>query len=157
MASPSEIADEGAGGTARASSSALSRACSARYASVVMRRAAWSAARRARSLSIARRCNVVSTTTGMRRCIGSARFAIEAHEAPDDDFPVQPAANDGLGRMCRPHWTEYTRELRNASVASKAAEVVEAEPAPEPVAPEAPTSRKGRRAKVAAEPEADAA
>jgi hypothetical protein len=93
----------------------------------------------------------------MRRCIGSARFAIEAHEAPDDDFPVQPTANDGLGRMYRPHWTEYTRELRNASVASKAAEVVEAEPAPELVAPEAPTSRKGRRAKVAAEPEADAA
>ena len=37
MASPSEIADEGAGGTARASSSAFRRACSARYASVVMR------------------------------------------------------------------------------------------------------------------------
>ena len=67
-----------------------------------------------------------TTTTGMRRCIGSTTFGIEAHEAPVDDFPVQASAKDGLGRMCRPHWTEYTRALRKASVARKATEVAEA-------------------------------
>ena len=88
--------------------------------------------------------------SGMRRCIGSATFGIEAHEVPIDGFPVQASAKDGLGRMCRPHWTEYTRALRKASVARKA----EAEPAPEP---EALTPRKGRRTKATPEPEADAA
>ena len=39
-----------------------------------------------------------TTTSGMRRCIGSATFGIEAHEAPGDDFPVQASAKDGLGR-----------------------------------------------------------
>jgi len=102
--------------------------------------------------------NATPTTSELRRCIGSPKFGIEAHEAPVDDFPVQPSQKDGLGRMCRPHWTEYTRALRKASVASKAAEadeVAQAEPTPEPVAePEAPTPRKGRRAKAALEPEA---
>jgi hypothetical protein len=89
----------------------------------------------------------------MRRCIGSTTFGIEAHEAPVDDFPVQASAKDGLGRMCRPHWTAYTRALRKASLARKATEVAEAEPAPEPVAAtEAP--RRSRRAKPAPEPEA---
>ena len=50
-----------------------------------------------------------------RRCIGSTTFGIEAHDAPIEDFPVQPSQKDGLGRMCRPHWTEYTRALRKAS------------------------------------------
>lgn len=88
-----------------------------------------------------------TTTSGMRRCIGSAKFGIESHEAPVDDFPVQASAKDGLGRMCRPHWTAYTRALRKASLARKAAEVDEAVPAPEPVAAtEAP--RRSRRAKA---------
>jgi hypothetical protein len=95
-----------------------------------------------------------TTTSGMRRCIGSTTFGIESHEAPVDDFPVQASAKDGLGRMCRTHWTEYTRALRKASAARKA----EVEPVPEPVAePEATAPRKGRRAKAAPEPEADAA
>ena len=51
----------------------------------------------------------------MRRCIGSAKFGIDAHEAAITDFPVQPSRRDGLGRMCRPHWTAYTRALRAAS------------------------------------------
>ena len=94
-------------------------------------------------------------TTGMRRCIGSERFGIDAHEAPVDDFPIQPAAKDGLGRMCRPHWTEYTRALRKASTAAKA-EAGEA--APEAVAESAPVAepkapRRSRSAKVAPEPE----
>lgn len=55
-----------------------------------------------------------------RRCIGSAKFGIKAHDAPVEDFPVQPSQKDGLGRMCRPHWTDYTRALRKAAVARKA-------------------------------------
>jgi hypothetical protein len=82
--------------------------------------------------------------SGMRRCIGSTTFGIEAHEAPVDDFPVQASAKDGLGRMCRPHWTAYTRALRKASVARKAGEIVE--PAPERVVTE--SARRSRRAKA---------
>jgi hypothetical protein len=99
-----------------------------------------------------------TTISGMRRCIGSTTFGIEAHEAPVDDFPVQASARDGLGRMCRSHWTEYTRALRKASVARKAAEVAEGEPTPDPIAdPDAATPRKGRRARTTPEPAADAA
>jgi hypothetical protein len=68
-------------------------------------------------------------TSAMRRCIGSAKFGIEAHEAPAADFPVQPSQKDGLGRMCKVHWNAYTNALRKASIARKAAE---AEPAAEP-------------------------
>jgi len=39
----------------------------------------------------------------LRRCIGSARFGIEAHDAPLADFPSQPSQKDGLGRMCKTH------------------------------------------------------
>ena len=51
----------------------------------------------------------------MRTCIGSAKFGIEAHEAPVEDFPVQASQKDGRGRICRPHWTQYTRALRTAA------------------------------------------
>jgi hypothetical protein len=60
----------------------------------------------------------------LRRCIGSATFGIEAHEAPLGDFPAQPSQKDGLGRMCKPHWTEYTRALGKARTAAAAADVV---------------------------------
>ncbi len=56
----------------------------------------------------------------LRRCIGSAKFGIEAHEAPPEDFPTQPSQKDGLGRMCKPHWNEYTTALRKAALARKA-------------------------------------
>jgi hypothetical protein len=103
---------------------------------------------------MAKKNDATATAAGMRRCIGSAKFGIEAHKAPVDDFPVQASAKDGLGRMCKPHWTEYTRELRKASVARKA----EVDAATEPVAdPEPPSPPKGRRAKAAPGPEADAA
>ena len=73
----------------------------------------------------------------MRRCIGSAKFGIEAHEAPPDEFPAQPSQKDGLGRMCKPHWNQYTSALRKAALARKAAETAPAEPerveAPEPI------------------------
>jgi hypothetical protein len=102
------------------------------------------------------------TTIQTRRCIGSSRFGIEAHDADARDFPVQPSQKDGLGRMCKPHWRQYTNALRKAAVARK----TEAEPeAPEPEtaeAPdetpdsEAPAPRKTRRLKATAEPtEAD--
>ncbi len=58
----------------------------------------------------------------LRMCIGSAKFGIEAHDAPPEDFPVQPSQKDGLGRMCRPHWREYTTALRKAALARKAAD-----------------------------------
>jgi hypothetical protein len=56
----------------------------------------------------------------LRKCIGSAKFGIEAHEAPVEDFPAQPSQRDGLGRMCKPHWNQYTTALRKAAAAAKA-------------------------------------
>ena len=64
-----------------------------------------------------------TTTTELRRCIGCARFGIEAHQADASDFPTQPSQKDGLGRMCKPHWQQYTNALRRASVARKATQV----------------------------------
>jgi len=58
----------------------------------------------------------------LRRCIGSAKFGIEGHEAPPEDFPAQPSQKDGLGRMCKTHWNQYTTALRKAAVARKAAD-----------------------------------
>ena len=58
--------------------------------------------------------------TTMRRCVGSKTFSIEPHDAPLADFPVQPSRKDGLGVMCKPHWTEYTRSLRQAQRARQA-------------------------------------
>lgn len=58
----------------------------------------------------------------MRKCLGSAKFGIEAHEAPVDDFPKQASQKDGLGRMCRVHWNQYTTGLRKAALERKAAE-----------------------------------
>jgi len=58
----------------------------------------------------------------LRRCIGSERFGIEAHDAPISDFPAQPSQKDGLGRMCKPHWRQYTDALRKAALARKASQ-----------------------------------
>ena len=89
--------------------------------------------------------------TDMRKCIGSAKFGIEAHEAPVTEFPAQPSQKDGLGRMCKPHWNAYTNALRKAALARKAAEEAapaEPEPVGDPVRP-----KRGRKAAV---PEAGA-
>jgi hypothetical protein len=67
------------------------------------------------------------TTGTMRRCIGSTRFGIEAHDADPADFPVQPSQRDGLGRMCHRHWRAYTNALRRAAVARKAEASTDAE------------------------------
>ena len=91
----------------------------------------------------------------LRKCIGSKRYKIEAHEARAEDFPAQPSQKDGLGRMCKTHWNQYTTALRKAAVARKAAEdgagteAVPAEPepveAPEPIRTRVP---RGRRSAV---------
>ena len=81
-----------------------------------------------------------------RRCIGSAKFGIEAHDAPISDFPLQASQKDGLGRMCKPHWNEYTSALRKAALARKAADAVPAEPEPD-ATPEPIRTRAKRRSK----------
>jgi hypothetical protein len=58
----------------------------------------------------------------LRRCIGSARFGIEPHDAPVEDFPKQPSQKDGLGRMCKTHWNQYTAGLARDAKARKLAD-----------------------------------
>jgi len=82
-------------------------------------------------------------------CIGSARFGIEPHEAPVEDFPRQPSQKDGLGRMCRTDWNQYTAGLARDAKARKAAAAAEVTVEPEGPAPE-PTARD-----AAMPPEAD--
>jgi len=104
--------------------------------------------------------------TTMRRCSGSKTFGIEAHEAPRDDFPIQPSRKDGLGTMCKPHWNQYTSALRKAALARKAGGGEAAtEEAPKPKAakparsapmasapkPESPKARKARAVVAATE------
>ena len=81
----------------------------------------------------------------LRKCIGSARFGIEAHEAPAADFPVQASQKDGLGRMCKPHWNQYTAGLARDAKARKADVIESGTPDPTPV--EAKTSRAKAKAK----------
>jgi hypothetical protein len=86
----------------------------------------------------------------MRKCIGSERFGIEAHEAPVTEFPAQPSQKDGLGRTCKTHGNACTNGLRKAALARKAGES-EAEPV---AAPEPAKAKRGRKAIVAAEGDA---
>jgi hypothetical protein len=86
-----------------------------------------------------------ATAYGERRCIGSATFGIEAHDAPVADFPVQSSQKDGLGRLCKPHWNQYTNALRKAALARKAA-------GPEPVAE--PIKKRTKRGPTPITPEA---
>ena len=58
----------------------------------------------------------------LRRCIGSTRFSLGPHDAPVDDFPNQPSRKDGLGRMCKTHWNQYTAGLARDAKARKAAD-----------------------------------
>jgi hypothetical protein len=90
----------------------------------------------------------------LRKCIGSARFGIEAHDARVADFPSQPSQKDGLGRMCKTHWNQYTAGLARDAKARK--QVNEAEAAP-PVAEgaEAESTRKGARRAKPTTPTAD--
>ncbi|CAN5633548.1 hypothetical protein BH23CHL8_BH23CHL8_30100 [soil metagenome] len=88
--------------------------------------------------------------TEMRRCIGSARFGIEPHEAPVSTFPKQPSRKDGLGLMCAPHWKAYVKGLREARVPAdgKAAAKVTRLRASKPAA-KATTKRERRRTPMA--------
>ncbi len=94
----------------------------------------------------------------LRKCIGSAKFGIEAHEAPVGEFPAQPSQKDGLGRMCKAHWNQYTSALRKAALARKAAEggaATEAVPIePEPDAKPEPIRTRAPRRRQQALPEA---
>jgi hypothetical protein len=80
----------------------------------------------------------------LRKCIGSAKFGIEAHEAPVGEFPSQPSQKDGLGRMCKPHWNQYTTALRKAAPTAK---TEDGATTPEPI------ETKARRAKDKVEEE----
>lgn len=80
----------------------------------------------------------------LRRCIGSARFGIEPHDAPVGDFPSQPSQKDGLGRMCKVHWNQYTAGLARDAKARKAA-------AATPQVETAPTGKGERKPKPTAE------
>jgi hypothetical protein len=82
----------------------------------------------------------------VRRCIGSARFGIEPHDAPVGDFPNQPSQKDGLGRMCKVHWNEYTAGLARDAKARKAAAAT-----PPVEAETAPTGKRERKPKPTAE------
>jgi hypothetical protein len=92
----------------------------------------------------------------LRKCIGSATFGIEAHEAPADEFPAQPSQKDGLGRMCKPHWNQYTKELRKAAMVRMTAEGGTASEAlsteSDPAAVATPKAAGGRTAKNARTP-----
>ena len=76
----------------------------------------------------------------LRRCIGSKRFGIEPHESPIEDFPKQPSQKDGLGRMCKTHWNQYTAGLARDAKARKALSAGD-------VAPTVKSPRAGRQAK----------
>lgn len=75
-------------------------------------------------------------TRGLRRCIGSARYGIEPHEASVEEFPRPPSQRDGLGRMCRTHWNSYTAGLARDAKARKA--VAGREPVREPGSEDGP-------------------
>ena len=105
----------------------------------------------------------MAETTTLRKCIGSTRFGIEPHEAPVTEFPAQPSQKDGLGRMCKSHWNQYTAGLARDAKARKATandgtapsglttDVAPAEPGTG-----GPTTKRGKRAAAPA-PVADAA
>lgn len=104
--------------------------------------------------------------TDLRRCIGSARFGIEPHDAPPEDFPVHLSQKDGLGRMCKPHWNQYTAGLARDAKARKAADgaPAAATPTKEAVAlrrhrpkPEPIRTRPPRKERDTAPPPAEAA
>ena len=96
-----------------------------------------------------------TTQTGVpdgRLCAGSTKFGIPQHRAPVADFPVQPSGKDGLGRMCRAHWTEYTGALRRAANKRKGIEPTPAreKPGRAPRAAAAPTAPRAPRTPRAA-------
>jgi hypothetical protein len=101
------------------------------------------------------------STTTLNRCVGSARFDIEAHEAPISEFPAQPSQPDGRGRMCQVHWKQYTAGLRKDALEREAAERPPAPETPargaagkaEKASPRAKADRQSKRSPTAQEVE----
>lgn len=81
----------------------------------------------------------------LRRCIGSTRFGIEPHEAPVEEFPKQPSQKDGLGRMCKTHWNQYTAGLARDAKARKAAASAGTDVEPKTAGSPYPAATKKRR------------
>ena len=86
----------------------------------------------------------------IRRCIGSERFGIEAHDAPIEAFPKQPSQPGGLGRMCSEHWRAYTRGLSRDAKSRTAAATTEESVTPVAVTPVAVTEEADEEASVSA-------
>lgn len=78
--------------------------------------------------------------TALRRCIGSKRFGIQPHDVPVEDFPKQPSQKDGLGRMCKAHWNQYTAGLARDAKGRRAAADEAQSVAPEMASSEEPAS-----------------
>src|SRR5438552_14630191 len=109
----------------------------------------------------AARCERTTTMAELRRCIGSERFGIQPHDAPIEDFPRQPSQKDGVGKMCKVHWNQYTAGLARDAKARKAAEAsvavteepdagtAEASVTAVPDEAAKPTPKRRRRAKAA--------
>ena len=91
----------------------------------------------------------MTETTSLRRCVGSAKFGIAAHEAPVEEFPAQRSQKDGLGRMCKTYWSQYTRAVRTGSLEAKAAAATPARTVPTNGA-KPPTKVKAKAALAAA-------
>lgn len=51
---------------------------------------------------------------GFKRCAGYAKWGIQPHLAPVDQFQKAASQKDGLDRTCRPHVAEYTRLIKAA-------------------------------------------
>ncbi len=90
-----------------------------------------------------------------RRCIGSAKFGIEAHDAPPGDFPAQPSQKDGLGRMCKAHWNQYVSALGKARRA--AATAGDTEPTVQSQAAARVATKRVARVAIAPKPEPNGA
>jgi hypothetical protein len=86
-----------------------------------------------------------------RRCVGSARFGIDTHDAPVEEFSAQPSQKDGLSRMCSTHWKAYVAGLAREAKERKAVAVTsDAEPVPSSSETEPVPGSKGRANRVRA-------
>jgi hypothetical protein len=91
-----------------------------------------------------------SSKAELRRCVGSKTFGIAPHAAPIAEFPSQPSRKDGLGVMCKRHWSAYTNALRKAAAARKTAErEVVATPAPSDGRATPPKAKRASREEAA--------
>jgi len=91
-----------------------------------------------------------SSKAELRRCVGSKTFGIVPHAAPIADFPSQPSRKDGLGVMCRRHWSAYTNALRKAAAARTTAEREVVAIAPSDARATPPKAKRASREEAAA-------